>query len=295
MLCGYKNLYFAVFALVFTGNLSSSVVLIELSHRLTTAPDYLLKSSLLTGKDEQFSDKSNAALRWQEPSECKGLRTAAQVHKSSAQDGRSVETENHLLKSQLAYSLTENRLLAQLSAPCLKSSATTQLCHIGMKQLSQSVTADISQKVSQLSVIPSATKEKFNGTCAPPVSSSVSVGIKTTVLEIKSGMKEHVTKRKALDANGKSVTGTRKPKPLKKVKLAVPEQTDYEEAVSSFELPDYQLAHEHVESKKVELFVPPEKEQLVEELLRPIVDVQSIKVAVCLLRTNLLMPRPRIN
>jgi len=58
---------------------------------------------------------------------------------------------------------------------------------------------------------------------------------------------------------------------------------------SSFELPSYQLTHEHVESEKLDLFVPLEKEEMMEQLMRPTVDVQSIKVIVnhCLTSRNM--------
>lgn len=259
---------------------------------MTTAPDYLLNSSLL--KDERLIDKNNTALHWEELSVCKGLRTAAQVPvcKSSTQDGRDVKfakTENALLKSQLASSLTENRLLAQWSAACLTSSSTVQLPHLGMKQSFHLESTYDNQEMSQLCLTSSltlASKEKFAGMCATdsPVLVSLPVGIKSTVGGSKCA-KKHAVERKARDTKGTSVAV--KPKPVKKVKLAVPEQANNVVHVSNFEPPTYQLIHEHVEREKVVLFVPPEKEEIAERLMRRVVDVQSVKVITKLLLINL--------
>ena len=212
---------------IFTANLSTSAALAELSRQLTVAPDYLLKSSLLTKRDD------------------------------------------HLLKLHSAPStLTENRLLAQLSVPCLKSSVTLM----------------------------SAKQDKFDGTCVTSVSSSIPVGIKKPVPESRAIVKEHVVKRQSQDTRGTSVVGKVKPKPVKKVKLSVPEQTDNNDDVSSFELPEYQLTHEHLESEKVELFLAPEKELMVERLMQPVVDVPAIKVYyVDYYQPVCYMFRPRIN
>jgi len=250
----------------------------DLGRQLTTAPDYLLNSSLLTKRDEQHCDKINASLHWEEPSDCKGLTRAGRVSAQGGTNVKFVETENMLLKSQLASSMTENHLLAQWT-----SSSTTQLSHLGMNQLSHLESTYVNQKMSQLCValpLVLTTKAKFGGTCSTSVLSSVPVGIKNTVAGSKSVMKEHATERKALDT--KRISAVRKPKPklVKKDKLAVPEQVGNVEDDSSFELPCYQLAHEHFESEKIQLFVPPEKEEMAERLMRPTVDVQSIKVIV---------------
>jgi len=248
-----------LFFLIFIGNLASSGAVLGLSCQLTIAPDYLLKSSLSTKKDDRLADTSNTALSWKEPLEYGGLRRALQVCKSTTEDGRGAKfakMENHLLKSELASSLTKNRLLPQLSA-------------------------DVSQKMPQLCVTPSlilTSTEKFSVTSACPVSSSVAVGVKDSVPESQSLMKEHITKRKALATKGTTAVGKPKPKPVKKAKLAEPEQADNDEVISSFELPDYQVTHEPVESEKVELFVSVDKEQMLEQLLRPVVDVPSLKV-----------------
>ena len=55
-------------------------------------------------------------------------------------------------------------------------------------------------------------------------------------------------------------------------------QHDSSEDVFVFEVPDYQLTREHAECETVELFVSPDKEQMMEQLNRPVVDVQSVKV-----------------
>ena len=284
IICYIFSVFFKFVLYIFAGNLSTSVALAERSCQLTTAPDYLLKSSLLTKRDDRLIDISNTALWWQEPSEYKGLKCPEQVCKSWNQDGRGgkfSKTEIPLLKSQLASCLTENRLLTQLSVPCLSSSGTTQLHRLGMKHsLSSLENADVSQNMSQYCVTPSsisATNATFGGTRASPVMSSVPVDTKNTVVESK-----HVIKRKAVDTKTTSLAEKRKPKPVKKVKLAVPEQAD-DDSVSSFELPEYQLTHECMESEKVELFVSTEIEQMREQLMRPVVDVPSIKVATWLL------------
>jgi len=178
---------------------------------MTVTPHYLLKSSLLTKKDDHLS----------------------KLHSSPS-------------------SLTENRLLAQVSVPCLKSSVTLM----------------------------SAKRDKFDGTSATSVSPSVPVRIKKPVPESRTIVKKHVVKRQSQGTMGTSVVGKVKSKPAKKVKLSLPEQPDNNDDVSSFELPEYQFTREHLESEKVELFLAPEKELMVERLMQPVVDVPAIKVAI---------------
>ena len=247
--------------------MTSSDELVELSRQLTTAPDYLLKSSLLSKMAEPLTDRSNTALHWKDPSGYEDSRKMTQTCKLSTEYGRSFtfgKIENILLTSQLASSLTENRLLKQLE------------------------TQDISQKMSQLCVAPSlisATKEKVNGACSAAVVFSVTSEVTSTVLKSKAVKKQQKIKRTACDTKGTAVAGKPKLKHVKKMKLAVSEEVENDEIVSRFELPDYELVHEDVKSEEVELFVPPEKEEMVERLLRPDVDVPSIKVVIWLLST----------
>jgi len=213
-------------------------------------PDYLLKSSLLTTKDDRLTHKSSTTPCHKKAVECNGSTRTAALCKSRTVDESGVKLakmENHLLKSQLPSSLIENRLLAQWSAQCLKSS-------VGLI---------------------SATKDELDSTHATPVLSSVPIRIKNPLPESKFFATEHVIKRRVLDLGGTSVAIKTEPKLEKKVKLAVPEKA---EDVSRFELPNYQLPHERVESEKVELFVSPDKELMVEQLMRHVIDVPSIKV-----------------
>ena len=257
---------------------------------MTTAPDYLLKSSPLTKTDERITEKNDTSLHQKELLECKGLTGAAQL-----EDGSGIKLEkmeNAQLKLQLASSLTENRLLSQLSAACLTTRSTLQLSQLGMKPSSHVDSTDVSQKMSQLCVASSRTlssKEKFSGTYATPVLSSVPVGTKSTVAVPEPVMKKHARDRKAVDSKGTSAAGKPKQKPVKKVKFGVPEEGDNAEDVACFELPNYQLVHERVDTEKVELFLPPEREELAEQLMRPLVDVQSIKVVILLLYCYILL------
>ena len=246
---------------IFTDNLASIDALVKLSRQLTIAPDYLLKSSLLTRNTEQVSDRNNTAFHWREPSWCEGSRKMAQVCTSSTQNGRNVtfaKIENDLLTSPLASSLTENRLLKQLEI------------------------RNIGQKMSQLCVAPSlilSTKETSRGACSTAVVSSVPNEITSTVLECKSIKKQQKIKRKAYEAKGKSVIGKPKLKHMKKLKVAVPEQVDKNDEVdSSFELPNYELMHECMANERTELFIPFIKEEMVEQLVRPVDDIPSLKV-----------------
>jgi len=247
---------------IFAGNLSSSSALLELSHQLTTAPDYLLKSSLLTKHAEQLTDRSTTALHCKEPSSYEGSRKFTQVCLPSTQDGRSVKSariEHTLLSSQLASSLTENRLLKQLEPQ------------------------NVSQKMSQLCVMPSLlskTKEDISDACSTAVMSSVPSKVTSTILVSKSVQKQQ---KKACDTKGMPLIEKPKPKHVKKVKLAASEPVNSDEVVSSFELPNYELMHEDVKDAEVGLFVPPEKEEMADQLMRPVVDLLSVKVVIRLL------------
>jgi len=270
--------------LLVTDGTGTSGELAEIAHHLTTAPDYLLNSSLLTNKDEQLTDKTNTSLCWEEPLQDKALAGTAHIAKSSTRDVRDVrlaKMENTLLKSQLVSSLMENRLLAQWSVTCLKNNSASQLSHLETKQLPHLGPTYISQRMSQLctasSYLTLASKEKLAGTCATPVLPAVPAEIRRTAGRPKS-LIEGAVVGKRLETKVTSATGKLKPNRLKKVNVSVPEQVDSIEHVSSFELPSYELTHEQVDSEKTELFVAPEKEELSEQLMRSVADVQSIKV-----------------
>ena len=325
MLCSW---YFYV------GNLASSDALVRLSHQLTTAPDYLLKSSLLTTEpQQQLTDRTNTTLQWKESSTCDGSRTLAQLSMSSAHRGRSAtfaKTENSLLTGQLASSLTENHLLKQLETENVsqklshtdrtnttlqwKESSTydgsrtlTQLsmssAHRGRSatfaktenslltwQLASSLTENhllkqletenVSQKPSHLCVTPSlisSTEEPVSDARYTAVEYSVPVEMASTLLESKLVKKQQKMKRRMCDRKGTSVVAKPKLKPVKKAKLAVPEQVDNDNSVVSYELPSYKLMHEDVNSEEVQMLVPAD---MAEQLLRPVVDVPAVKVVV---------------
>jgi len=223
------------------GNLSSSDELAELSRRLTTTPEYLLKSSLAK-KDEQHTDRNNVA--------CKSSVLVGS-------DVKFAETKNRLLTSRLASSVTENRLLKQLE------------------------TTNISHEMSRLCVTPSlvlAPKEIISDAPSTLVAHLVPDELTPAVCQSVSTTEKHHIKRRALDSKEKPVKEKLELKPIKKVQLPVPEQADTDESVSSFELPNYRLTHEHVEHEKSELFLLPEEEDAAVQLMRPVVDVPSIKV-----------------
>ena len=67
-------------------------------------------------------------------------------------------------------------------------------------------------------------------------------------------------------------------KHIKKTKM--PEPVNNDEVIPSFELPNYELMHEDVKGDEVVLFVPPEKEEMVQQLLRPVADISSLKVVI---------------
>ena len=232
----------------------------ELSRQLTTAPDYLLKSSLLRKNAEQLTDRSSTTLHWKEPSEFEVSRKLTQMCKSSTPGERDVtfaKIENTLLSSQLAASLIENRLLKQLE------------------------TRDISQKMSQLCVVPSlkfATKEEISDACSNAVVSSVPCNVRSTVPVSKSVHKQQKIKRKERDTNVVPVVEKPQLKHIKKTKM--PEPVNNDEVIPSFEPPNYELMHEDVKGDEVVLFVPPEKEEMVQQLLRPVADISSLKVVI---------------
>jgi len=262
--------------------MATSDVLAELACKLTTAPSYLLSSSLLNNKHEQHTDKNNTAFHLEEPSESKVLVGTTQVCKSltcDIRDFRLAKMENTLLKLHVSSSLTVNHLLAQWSVTCVKSSPAS---HLGMKQLSHLEPNYISQKMSQLCTpslsLTLASREKLTGTCGTLVFPAVPVEVKNNAGRPKSA-KENAAAGKALETKEMSAVGKQKLKPVKKVNFSVLKQVDSVEPASSFELPSYQLTHEDVDSQKIELFVPPEKEELAEQqLMQHVVDVQSIKV-----------------
>ena len=178
---------------------------------------------------------------------------------SSAHRGRSAtfaKTENSLLTGQLASSLTENHLLKQLE------------------------TENVSQKPSHLCVTPSlisSTEEPVSDARYTAVEYSVPVEMASTLLESKLVKKQQKMKRRMCDRKGTSVVAKPKLKPVKKAKLAVPEQVDNDNSVVSYELPSYKLMHEDVNSEEVQMLVPAD---MAEQLLRPLVDVPAVKVVV---------------
>jgi len=302
----------------------------------------------LAEKDEQLTDKSNVSLSQHIPPGYDGLSKMAHVRKSATQEGRDIKfakPECPLLTSQLASSLSENRLL---SAPCLTSSSTLQmqsfslgkrqLSHrqtvgvsqnqqagsddddddssfdssaqsyctsrlptaslqmqsfsLGKRQLSHRQTVGVSQKMSLLGTAPSSLpsttmREHLAATPCAAMTPSSPTTITDTTLEYKSIKTQKDIKRKVCDTKRTSGAGKTKAavKPMQKVKLTVPQQAgsdDDDEDDSSFDLPIYWLPPEHPDSEKVELFISPEKEEVLEQAMRPIVDVPGVKVIMSL-------------
>jgi len=238
----------------FSGCLTQSDELARLSHQLTTAPEYLLKSLTLTKNVETLRSKSEAARHQREPSARMWLIRDKPTYSSFTPGGGSlkwVKTENQLVTSWLASSLTENRILKQ-NETYNSHQKTPQTCV---------ATGEIASTSSDAPLLCSTTTELTNAVVEPRL------------------VKKELDRKRRFGGERKvtSVSGKPKPKPAKKLRLAVTE-AESDRDVSRFELPNYQLRQECAHSEKTELFGSSENEATAYQLQRPLVDVTHIKV-----------------